>query len=141
MALDALRARILRWVELARLDDADDDIEHFARLVQRWREPHFRPFVPIFRTMRALQEGRFGDAATQIARSELEVTAGPGIPRQLILMQRYALSRWWSHAPDASTAWSLSSAGTPVEPAAPRCGGKRWPNCMSRTETTIWRST
>ena len=103
VALDALRARILCWVELARLDDADDDIEHFARLVERWREPHFRPFVGIFRAMRALQAGRFGDAATQIARSELEVIAGPGIPRQLILMQRYALSRWWSQAPEASS--------------------------------------
>jgi DNA-binding CsgD family transcriptional regulator len=101
VALDALRARILCWLELARLDDVDDDIERLARLVQRWREPYFRPFVSIFRTMRALQEGRFSDAAMHIARGEREFTAGPGIPRQLTSMQRYSLCRWWSQAPAA----------------------------------------
>ena len=102
VALDALRARILTSVELARLDDADDDIDRFARLVERWREPHFRPFVPILRTMRAMQAGRFADAAKQIARSERDVVAaGPSIPHQLILMQRYSLARWWERAPDA----------------------------------------
>ena len=103
VALDAVRARILLWVELARLDDADDDIEHLARLVQRWREPHFRPFVPIFGTIRALQRGRLATTPRpRWTQGADDVAAGPAIPRQLILMQRYTLSRWWSHAPETS---------------------------------------
>jgi len=139
VALDALRARILSWVELARLDDADDDIDRFARLVQRWREPHFRPFVPIMRTMRALQDGRFADAATQIARGELDVGAGPAIPRQLILMQRYAVTRWWSRAPDAPIDLVGEFARyTGVEPAAHRRGGTRSPSCTWNAATARW---
>ena len=141
VALDALRARILTSVELARLDDADDDIDRFARLVQRWREPHFRPFVPIFRTMRALQEGRFADAATQISRGQLEAVAGAAIPRQFILMQRYALARWWERAPCARLTWSPSSTDTPAGPAAPRRGGTHSPNSTSRPATATRRPT
>ncbi|MCU1503774.1 MAG: transcriptional activator domain, partial [Ilumatobacteraceae bacterium] len=101
VALDALRARVLAWVELARFDEADDDVELFARLVARWQEPHFRPFVPILRAMRALQSGRFADAAAQLGRGAQQAAAvGSSLARQLILMQRYALSRWWPEAPD-----------------------------------------
>lgn len=95
IALDAVRTRVLTMVELGRLDDADDEIELFVRRLERWREPLFSPFGPIFRAMRALQRGRFQDAAAHLEHSShLAQRTQSAIAGQLITMQRYALARW-----------------------------------------------
>jgi ATP/maltotriose-dependent transcriptional regulator MalT len=103
VALDAIRTRVLTLVELGRLDDADDEIELFARRLERWHEPLFSPFSPIFRAMRDLQSGRFDDAALQLDRAgALAERTQSAIARQLITMQQYALARW--SAPDTLNA-------------------------------------
>ena len=59
VVLDAMRQRILSLVELGALEDADDEIERFERLVHRWQEALFLPYPPLLRAMRMLHRGDF----------------------------------------------------------------------------------
>lgn len=95
VVLDAMRQRILSLVELGALDEADDEIEQFERLVTRWQEPLFLPYAPLLRAMRMLHRGDF-QTAKRLNRRVVELSRSVDSihTTQMALMQRFALARW-----------------------------------------------
>ncbi|MFN0090603.1 MAG: helix-turn-helix transcriptional regulator [Acidimicrobiales bacterium] len=95
VVLDAMRQRILSLVELGALEDADDEIERFERLVHRWQEALFLPYPPLLRAMRMLHRGDFRSARRLNRRVvELSEHLDSFHTAQMALMQRFALARW-----------------------------------------------
>ena len=95
IVLDAMRQRVLALVELGALDDADEEIERFDRLVHRWGEVLYLPYGPLLRAMRMLQRGELATARRLNRRAvELSEQVDSLVLGQLALMQRYALARW-----------------------------------------------
>ena len=95
IVLDTMRQRVLALVELGALEDADEEIERFDRLVHRWGEVLYLPYGPLLRAMRMLQRGELATARRLNRRAvELSEQVDSLDLGQLALMQRYALARW-----------------------------------------------
>ncbi|MFN0090271.1 MAG: ATP-binding protein [Acidimicrobiales bacterium] len=94
VVLDAMRQRVLSLVEVGDLDAADDEIERFDRLLQRWQEPLFLPYVPLLRAMRMLHRGEVA-VARRLNRRVVELSRSLDSVHtmQMALMQRFALDR------------------------------------------------
>jgi DNA-binding winged helix-turn-helix (wHTH) protein len=60
----------LLW--LGRVTEFDREIEHFARLAERLRQPQSRWYVDLFRAVRALMDGRYEDARRLMRRYQRE---------------------------------------------------------------------
>ena len=93
--LDALRQRVLALVELGAMEEADEEIERFDRLVHQWREVLYAPHAPLLRAMRMAHRGELRTARRFNRRAiELSVQVDSLLVRQLGLMQHFALARW-----------------------------------------------
>ena len=65
----ALEGHQWRWhvlVELGQLAPADAEVEAYARLAERLRQPLHRSYLPLLSASRALLDGRFADAERQL---------------------------------------------------------------------------
>ena len=72
MELQVRYLRILDLMELAKMDAVDEEIESFARLAEKLRQPRYLWLTPYFRSSRALTEGRF-EECEQLARQAIAI--------------------------------------------------------------------
>lgn len=92
LALEAQQALVLVVLERADVTALDVEIEAYARLAEAVRDPAYRYFTPTLRAMRAIQQGRYEEAARFIERARaLGQRADSDNARQFVLMQTYAL--------------------------------------------------
>jgi tetratricopeptide (TPR) repeat protein len=64
------RLRVLAFAELGLFVEMDAEVDAYARLADAIRQPLYTWYVPLWRAMRALMEGRFEDAAEWCTEAE-----------------------------------------------------------------------
>ncbi len=64
------RLRVLALAELGRFVEMDTEVDAYARVADAIRQPLYAWYVPLWRGMRALMDGRFDDAAESCTEAE-----------------------------------------------------------------------
>jgi tetratricopeptide (TPR) repeat protein len=90
--LEALgrRLRLVALLEVGDLAAADIELERFARVAERLRQPLYRWYVPLWRGMRALMRGELDEAARYCAQAE-EIGTMAHSDNAVVL----TFTQWW----------------------------------------------
>lgn len=118
-ALLGRRVRIVANLERGDIDAVDSDIEVYGRLAEHLRQPLYLWYVPHFRAMRAMMNGRLGDADLLLQESShLATRLSSGNAGMLVAVQRAGLAFERGDLPTAKRVW-LSM-------------GHAWPDVLKR---------
>ncbi|MCV2488054.1 AAA family ATPase [Geodermatophilus sp. YIM 151500] len=99
------RHRLVALLETGEVGEADAEIERFARVADRLRQPLYRWYVPLWKGMRALMRRELDDAARRRAEAEdLGARAGSGNAAVLTFTQRWVQQRYEGRFTDAGAA-------------------------------------
>jgi tetratricopeptide (TPR) repeat protein len=107
------RLRVLALAELGRFVEMDAEVDAYAHVADAIRQPLYAWYVPLWRGMRALMDGRFDDAAEWCTEAE---AIGVRAHSENAEMLTLSLQLWW-----------LLHAGMPDEAYARALGiSERW---------------
>jgi tetratricopeptide (TPR) repeat protein len=84
------RHRLVALLEMGEAGEADAEIERFARVADRLRQPLYRWYVPLWKAMRALMRREFDEAARWRTEAE-ELGAGAQSGNAIVL----TFTQWW----------------------------------------------
>jgi DNA-binding SARP family transcriptional activator/tetratricopeptide (TPR) repeat protein len=117
--LQALQWRVVDLWELGRMDEVRREIDHYARLADELRLPHYRWYVPLWRGSLAILAARWDEWQALTARAERLAlrAADPNGPLHARLQRDWSLQAQFRVA-ECDREWSLERAQSePVESA------------------------
>jgi tetratricopeptide (TPR) repeat protein len=119
------RLRVVALLELGEVGEADAEIERFARVADRLRQPLYRWYVPLWKAMRALMRRELDEAAHRRAEArEIGARAQSGNATVLTFTQWWVQQRYEGRFAEAGAAMAdllgHEVAGAPPVTAGPR---------------------
>ncbi len=141
------RLRLMALLELGEVSEADAEIERFALLADRLRQPLYRWYVPLWKGMRALMRGELEVAARWRAEAQdIGAHAHSGNATVLTFTQWWVQQRYERHFREAGEAMTdllgHDASGAPPVTTAPRAiaAAQIGDHAKARTLLHQWRA-